>query len=152
MPFVVGDRYTIGPGFQEADIQNMAPGTTRETVLVVSLVNNERDNNQAIFVREQDGVNFWPNLPNHFWPSGLNWFIPVPEYYLLFEPVSNYIWRNRLNSSRMTLQEARDVIAADGQPDQILHLIPLRSVRKFEVDAIGSFFETNYQNINQAGV
>lgn len=148
--FRVGDRYRIGPSFTNGDIANMVAGMTRETILIVSTTTPDR--RHATFVRESDGRNFWPLAPLNNWAYDRNWFVPVPEEFLLVEighDGSVAYWVNVAGSQRMTLDQARTVVQQDCNASQELHLIPLRSVFKFSVDEDGEITETDYRNAQQ---
>lgn len=149
MPFRIGDRVTLGHGFTDGDIQRMAPGVTRQTVLICFDVNRH---GSGRFNVETTGQNFWPPGPMNFWVEGFDWFIPVPEEYLLLEMEYMDLWVNGEGSQRMTLDQARNVVANDSVPGQEFNLIPLRSVFKFTVDGDGNRTETDYRNQVQPAV
>lgn len=148
--FRIGDRYRIGPLFSNGDIANMAAGTTRETIFVVSTVSE--DSLRASFIRESDSASFWPSLPNYMWIYNDSWFIPVPEEFLLVQVDEDGLiehWVNSAGRYRMTLEQARAIVQQDHEESQELHLIPLRSTFKFSVDEDGDITETDYSNIQQ---
>ena len=136
MVFRVGEQYTPGPMFSDADLR--ANNITRDTILTVTRVEGV-DNNVAYFGEQLRGG--WFN-------TGARWFIPV-EYYLVYSSDENFYSLDN-GRIRMTFQEAKDLVERDIGAGETVHIVPLRSIFQYNSDEDGNLNTADHR-ITQQG-